>query len=156
MTQELTAPQQNIAQLRTVMQSAIDDGQVEQIDPPVDHLFAKGLYGRRIYVPAGTTVVTKVHMTQHITIALKGCCVMVDELGGHLKVEAPGMWVTEAGTQRAIHCIDDTEWVTVHATDITDDIPEVEAEIFSDTYTEFLERTKALPESVDVKLRLTT
>lgn len=152
---ELTVPQQNIAQLRSVMQTAIDEGQVEQIDPPLEHHFAKGLYGRRIFVPAGTTVVTKVHMTQHITIALKGTCILVDELGGHRKIEAPGMWVTEAGTQRAIHCIDDTEWVTVHATDIQDDVPEVEAEIFSDTYEEYLGRVKALPQSVDMKLRLT-
>lgn len=153
--QEITQAQAAIADLRLAMESAIDDGSIVKIEPTWDHHFANGLYGRRIYVPEGTTVVTKVHMTQHITIALKGRCTVVNEIGEHKEVSAPGMWVTEPGTQRAIFCHDDTEWVTVHATDIKDDVPAVEDEIFSDSFDEYYQRVSALPSAIDVKLRLT-
>ena len=135
-----------IAELRSAMSHSIDNGELVKIEPKWDHHFANGLYGRRIYVPGGTTVVTKVHMTQHITIALKGRCSIVNELGGHVEVEAPGMWVTEPGTQRAIFCHDDTEWVTVHSTQIKDDVPAVEAEIFSDDFDEYFKRIELRPE----------
>ncbi len=137
------------------MEQAIEGGDLVKIEPTWDHYFANGIYGRRIYVPGGTTVVTKVHMTQHITIALKGSCTMVNEAGEHKEVSAPGVWVTEPGTQRAIFCHDDTEWVTVHATDIKDDVPAVEDEIFSDSFDEYYQRVSALPSAVDLKLRLT-
>lgn len=153
--QEITQAQAAIADLRLAMESAIDDGSIVKIEPTWDHHFANGLYGRRIYVPGGTTVVTKVHMTQHITIALKGRCTVVNEVGEHKEISAPGMWVTEPGTQRAIFCHDDTEWVTVHATDIKDDVPAVENEIFSDSFDEYYQRVSALPSAIDVKLRLT-
>lgn len=97
------------------MITAIAEGQLERRDPPVEHYFAEGLYGRRIIVEAGTLVVTMKHKVQHLTIALKGACLVSDESGARTQVTAPGMWVTEPGTQRSVLCLTDVEWVTVHA-----------------------------------------
>jgi len=108
---------QHIADLKNAMQQAIDDGEIAKVDAPLEHYFAAGLYGRRIFVPAGTTVVTKVHKVQHIAIALKGTCTVIDQDGKKSIVSAPSVFITEPGTQRAIFCHDDVEWITVHASE---------------------------------------
>ena len=125
-----------IADLKSAMMDSIATGDLIEIEPPLAHYFAKGLYGRRIYVPAGFTVVTKVHLSQHITIALKGHCTLVDEQGNKQEIYAPGVWVTEPGTQRAVHCHDDVEWLTVHAVDSTD-LEEIETTLVCETFDEY-------------------
>ena len=104
----------HIVKLKQSMESAINSGELKQVAFPLEHFFADGLYGRRIYVQAGATVVTAVHKSEHITIALKGHCVVVDEHGDRHDVIAPSVFVTKPGTQRAVYAITDTEWLTVH------------------------------------------
>ncbi len=110
----------HIVQLKSSMESAIDAGELQQIDCPLDHYFTATQYARRIYVPAGATVVTAVHKAEHVTIALKGHCVVVDEIGERHDVVAPAVFITQPGTQRAVYAITDTEWVTVHTYDSAD------------------------------------
>ena len=105
----------HIVKLKQAMESSINLGELTQVEFPLEHFFAGGLYGRRIFVRAGATVITSVHKVEHITIALKGHCVVVDELGDRKDVVAPAVFVTPAGTQRAVYAVDDVEWVTVHA-----------------------------------------
>lgn len=135
----VNAAKQQIFDLKGSMQAAIDSGEREKVDAPVDHYFAKGLYGRRIYVPAGSTVVTKIHMVQHIAIAIKGTCTVFAQDGSKKVVSAPSVFVTEPGTQRAIYCHDDVEWITVHATDLQDHIA-LEHEMTCDTFEEYEDR----------------
>ena len=116
---------ERIAYLRHTMETAIDRGLMQEIDAPLDHYHANGLYGRRIYVQGGATVITKVHLTQHITVALKGTCTVYGENGSRKIVTSPDVFVTEPGTQRAIYCHDDVEWITVHNCELKD-VPELE------------------------------
>lgn len=104
----------HIAKLKQSMESAINSKEMLQVEFPLEHLFTATQYARRIFVPAGATVVTAVHKSEHITIALKGHCVVVDELGDRKDVIAPAMFVTEPGTQRAVYAVTDVEWATVH------------------------------------------
>jgi len=104
----------HIAKLKQSMESAINSKEMRQVEFPLEHLFTATQYARRIFVPAGATVVTAVHKSEHITIALKGHCVVVDELGDRKDVIAPAMFVTEPGTQRAVYAVTDVEWITVH------------------------------------------
>jgi hypothetical protein len=134
---------QQINSLRGAMQSRIDDGEMIEIDPPLDHYFTEGLYGRRIYCPAGITIVTKVHMSHHISVALRGTCTVFSDKGEKSEITAPGVWVTEPGTVRAIYCHDEVEWLTVHTTD-KKTVDEVEFDIFADTFDEYLSRVKLL------------
>ena len=123
-----------INQLGTVMAYAIADGQIERVDPPVDHDFADGVYVRTIYCKAGTTVITVKHKSQHVTHAISGRCRVYDEKGKYKEVEGPAKWVTEAGTQRAVHCDTDVIWSTSHANPLDiRDIDELEAYLFEDT-----------------------
>jgi quercetin dioxygenase-like cupin family protein len=116
------------------MIEAISYGHLDRYEPPLSHYFAPGLYGRRIYVDAGVTVVTMKHKTDHISIALKGRCVVVDGEGNRKIVEAPDVWVTHAGTQRSVYCETDTEWVTVHTNpDNITDVDTLETVLAKDT-----------------------
>lgn len=106
--------------LGMAMIAEIAAGNMPQIDAPLEHFHAFGLYGRRIFVPADSVVVTMRHLQQHLTIALKGRCTVVDEQGNRREVIAPAVWVTEPGTQRSVYAHDDVEWITVHHTFLTD------------------------------------
>ena len=108
-------------QFGEAMVQGIASGELEARECPLDHYFAAGMYGRRIHCAAGTVVATKRHKTQHITVALKGECLVYGD-DGTKRVEAPAVWVTEPGTQRVVYCETETEWLTVHANpdDVTD------------------------------------
>lgn len=95
-------------------------GLAETFEPALSHYRATGLYGRRIYVPAGVCVATRVHKQAHFTIALAGRCLVVDQDGNKAEIEAPAVFVTQPGTQRACLAITDVQWLTVHAADIED------------------------------------
>ena len=71
MTTEVSK-ERNISDLRAAMQGAIAQGELTKIEAPLEHYHTDELYGRRIFVPAGATVVTMVHKVEHITIALTG------------------------------------------------------------------------------------
>ena len=104
----------HIVKLKQSMESAINSGELEQVKFPLEHLFTSTQYARRIFVPAGATVITAVHKSEHITVALKGHCVVVDEHGDRHDMVAPSVFVTTPGTQRAVYAVTDTEWLTVH------------------------------------------
>ena len=105
----------HIAALRGAMQEAIDAGELIQFEAPLDHYITPDLYARRVYVPAGAIISTKVHKSEHITVALKGHCIVVDEVGNRIEVIAPAVFVTKPGTQRSIYAVTDTEWLTAHS-----------------------------------------
>lgn len=130
---------QRINDLKNSMMSAIKAGALPKVEAPLEHYFASGLYGRRIYVPAGSAVVTKIHMIQHIAIAIKGTCTVFAQDGSKKIVSAPDVFITEPGTQRAIYCHDDVEWITVHATNVQD-INDLERKMTCDTFEEYFDR----------------
>ena len=97
--------------------------QLPQIEVPVDHLFAEGLYGRPMYLRAGESVVGAKHGKEHLCIVV-GHCIVVD---GQSRRELVGWnaFVSHPGAKRAIVAIEDTVWMTVHATTLTD-VAEIE------------------------------
>lgn len=125
-------PRERLEKLTTAMMSL-----PETYEPALSHYRADGLYGRRIYVPAGMCVATRVHLKEHLTIALKGKCLVVDQDGTKGEVNAPAVFVTQPGTQRACLAITDVEWLTVHAAEI-DDVNRAEDLLTCRTYKDFL------------------
>jgi quercetin dioxygenase-like cupin family protein len=114
MTSEVTAGT-HIQNLRNAMENAIEQGVLNSVETPLEHYHTDELYGRRIHVPAGATVITAVHKSEHFTVALTGHCIVVDENGERSEVIAPAVFVTKPGTQRAVHALTDTQWFTAHA-----------------------------------------
>ena len=105
----------SIDTFKASLAESIASGETTPVNPPLEHYHTSDLYGRRIFVPGGTAIVTKVHKVEHITVALKGRCTVVDEHGIKQEVVAPAVFVTKPGTRRAIYAHDDVEWLTVHA-----------------------------------------
>lgn len=95
----------------------------------VNH-FTDGLYARELWMPAGFILTSKIHRTNHLTFVMYGQAEVIDELAGPVFIEGPCMLKTKAGTKRALRILTDSMWVTVHATEETDE-QKLEDELFS-------------------------
>lgn len=98
-----------------------------QSDLPPVHTLTAGLYSRRLFVPAGSVVVTKIHRRQHQVVVLSGMSTVLTESGACL-MGAGYSGVTEPGTRRVVFVHEDTEWITFHPTDQTD-LESIEADL---------------------------
>jgi hypothetical protein len=98
----------------------------EQIEMPVEHEFAPGVYMRTIFMPVGTFVMGKSHKTEHFNVITTGRCrLMMD--GEISEVVAPCKFVSKAGVKKILYILEDMTWTTIHATDETD-LEKLEAE----------------------------
>lgn len=110
-------------------------GRMPEVECPLQHTFAKGSYARTIFMPAGTTLVGKIHKVQHITCLAQGDVSVFTESGGSERFSGPRVWTTEAGTKRAIYAHTDVFLTTFHVTDKTD-LAEIEEELIAATFDE--------------------
>ncbi len=90
-----------------------------QIDVPVQHHFAPGVYMRQMDAAAGTLVVSKMHRTEHMNILLKGSLTVATEDGIQL-MTAPCVLKSMPGTKRIGYFHEDSSWITIHPTSDTD------------------------------------
>ena len=102
---------------RNVQQQIME--QEEQLDVPVFHHFAPNVYMRQMDAAAGTLMVTKMHRTEHFLIVLKGAAT-VYSADGLLQVAGPQIIRTMPGTKRVIYFHDESSWMTIHPTSLTD------------------------------------
>jgi hypothetical protein len=83
-----------------------------------EHFFVGGMYCRRIHIPAGTAIVSKVHKTEHLFIGCQGELKIVGQ--GSTYTLRPGDVVPSAiGTKRAVYALSDVVCLTIHKTDLT-------------------------------------
>jgi len=104
----------------------------EQLDLPVKHFFAPGLYVREIFMPAGSVVTGKIHKHAHFNVILAGKVTVSTEFGVE-EYEAPCRFVSEPGTKRAVYVHEDCIWQTFHPTDKTD-LAEIEEDVIAPSY----------------------
>ena len=93
-----------------------------QVSCPLTHHFANGMYMREIMMPAGTVVISRIHLTKHPFAVTKGdvSVMRITELGQVIDVQrirGPYWGITEPGTCRILKIHEDTTWVTFHMTD---------------------------------------
>jgi len=91
----------------------------DQIDVPVRHHFAPGVYMRQMDGAAGTLAVSKMHRTEHMNILLKGSLTVATEDGIQL-MTAPCVLKSMPGTKRIGYFHEDSSWITIHPTSDTD------------------------------------
>lgn len=108
------------------------EGAIAQL-PPVelktDHIFAKGVYVRQLWIPAGTFLTGKLHKTEHVSICAMGEISVLTQ-DGMKRVKAPYTVVCPAGTKRAAYTHTDTLWINIHPNpEDTRDIDEIEARV---------------------------
>lgn len=87
---------------------------------PLKHSFAPGMYVRQIFIPKGTILTGKIHRHAHPNFLMSGEVIVVTEERGREHLKAPMSIISAAGTKRAILALEDTVWITVHATEETD------------------------------------
>lgn len=90
-----------------------------QIEIPVEHTFGPGFYARTVTIPAGATVVGKVHATEHIFMVVKGDITLVTD-GARRRVQAPFQMVCAPGVKRAGHAHTECVCTNIHITTETD------------------------------------
>lgn len=121
-----------------------------QIQIPVRHYFASGLYAREITIPPDVIAVGKIHKTQHINVLSKGEVTMLTAEGS-LRVQAPYTWVVEPGKKAAAYAHVETVWTSfcVNPTDERD-LDKLEAALISPIYLdrpEFIEVNEVVKET---------
>lgn len=86
-----------------------------QVDMPLTHRFAPGVYFREIRMPAGTFVIGHEHKTEHFNVILSGRAdVLVD--GQVVELRAPMVFVSKAGVRKMLYIREDMVWATIHPT----------------------------------------
>ena len=91
------------------------------------HHFSPGMYLRKVYRPAGTVIVGKVHKAPHFFLCAAGQILVSGPSG--VKTLNPGDVIESTpGTKRATYALTDAIGITVHLTDKTD-IEEIEREL---------------------------
>jgi quercetin dioxygenase-like cupin family protein len=105
-----------------------------QVQIPVKHYFAQGVYAREIFIPQGVVLTGLIHRQSQINICLKGdISVATDE--GYRRILGGQTLVSPAGVKRAAYAHEDTIWTTILGTLLTD--PEaIQAALTTDLYEE--------------------
>jgi len=81
---------------------------------PLKHIFTPGIYAREITLPAGAVLVGKIHREQHLNFISRGRVQVFTESGGLEELEGPCTMISEPGTKRTVHVLEETVWTTIH------------------------------------------
>ncbi len=119
---------------------------------PLKHTFAPGIYVREIFIPKGMTLTGKIHRHSHPNFLMKGEVIVVTEFGGKEHLKAPLSLISEAGTKRVVHAIEDTVWITIHATNETD-LEKIEEYVIAPTYEDLLPENKKEITASEVEIK---
>jgi quercetin dioxygenase-like cupin family protein len=90
-----------------------------QIELETDHFFSPGMYCRRVYRPAGTLIVGKIHKKPHFFLCARGEIIAWTETGMR-KLQAGDVVECQPGTKRVTLATQDSIGITIHKTDETD------------------------------------
>jgi quercetin dioxygenase-like cupin family protein len=98
-----------------------------QAELVTEHQFSPGMYMRKLYRPAGTLIVGKVHKEPHFFLCAKGEIIAWTE-SGMKRLQAGDVIESKPGTKRVTLAVTDAIGITIHRTDKTD-LNEIEAEL---------------------------
>jgi quercetin dioxygenase-like cupin family protein len=98
-----------------------------QAELTTEHHFSVGMYMRKVFRPAGTLIVGKVHKEPHFFLCAKGEIIAWTE-SGMKRLQAGDVVESKPGTKRVTLAVTDAIGITIHKTDKTD-LDEIEAEL---------------------------
>lgn len=114
MTQQLaTSMQEKVKALEEVLL------EVPQVDCPVRHHFAPGIYAREITIPKGTVLTGAVHKTQNLAVLSSGKLQLVTDEGTTI-ITAPHILTVMPGMKNAAYALEDSVWTNFFPTEETD------------------------------------
>lgn len=103
-----------------------------QVECPVRHYFAPGLYAREMSIPAGATVVGAVHKTENLIVVSMGRLVVVTE-DGTREVVAGDTLTCHVGMKNAVTALEDSRWTNFMANPTNETDPAHLVEIFTES-----------------------
>lgn len=110
------AAQNELARLETIEAKMLT---LPQVDVPLRHSFAPGVYMRQVLMPAGSLILGHCHKTEHFNIVLTGkALVLID--GQTYAIEAPYAFKSGVNVRKLLYIVEDMVWATIHPTDETD------------------------------------
>jgi quercetin dioxygenase-like cupin family protein len=98
-----------------------------QAELVTEHSFSPGMYLRKVFRPAGTLIVGKVHKEPHFFLCVKGEIIAWTE-GGMKHLYAGDVLESKPGTKRVTLAVTDAIGITIHRTDKTN-LDEIETEL---------------------------
>jgi len=115
-----------------VSREQIESLQAQMVTMPqaelvTEHQFSLGMYMRKLFRPAGTLIVGKVHKEPHFFLCAKGEIIAWTE-SGMKRLQAGDVIESKPGTKRVTLAVTDAIGITIHRTDKTD-LDEIEAEL---------------------------
>ena len=93
-----------------------------------EHLFANGIYCRKLTMPADCTVVGKEHKGEHFFILLEGEMTVTQQGMEPERIKAPRIYVSQPGAKRALYTHTETTCLGIYRTDLVN-VDEIEAEL---------------------------
>ena len=111
-------------------------GATPEIECPLQHVFAPGVYARTMSIPKGACIVGKIHKHKHLNILSSGTVLVLTESEGIERLTGPLTMVSEPGTKRAVWAETDAVWTTIHLTAETD-LAKIEDEVIAKSYEEY-------------------
>lgn len=84
----------------------------EQVDLPVKHYFADGLYARELFIPKGVLLTGKIHKFSSLNILLSGEISLATE-DGNKRINAPYVVSSKPGIKRVGLAHTDCLWLTI-------------------------------------------
>lgn len=107
-----------------------------EVDMPLKHLFAPGVYVRHIFMKKGTIAIGKIHRHEHVAIMPFGDTTIMTEDGVE-RLTGFNSFVTRPGIQRALYMHEDTVFITVHHNpDDGQDLEVIEDYVIAKSYDE--------------------
>jgi hypothetical protein len=89
------------------LQAALNN--VPQVDCPVRHYFAPGVFAREITIPAGTCLVGAVHTTENLAVLSAGRLRIVTD-SGTVELAAPHVLTVRPGQKNAAVALETAVW----------------------------------------------
>lgn len=108
------------AQLRQLEEELL---KLPAAEAPVTHHYAHGIYGREMFIPAGTILTGKIHKFSTLNFLMQGE-ITVTTPDGVKRICAPAIFTSPPGGKKVGFAHTDVIWVNVHPTRLTnpDDI----------------------------------
>ena len=121
-----------------------------QADLQTEHYFSEsGMYCRKVFRPAGTLIVGKVHKHHHLFLCAMGEIIAWTE-NGMKRLQDGDVVESKPGTKRVTLAVTDAIGVTVHRTDKTD-LDEIEAELVEPDNTALFDSSNLLKIAGEIK-----
>ena len=132
-----------IKALAASMKESIANGEYDEVKAEHNHYFVPDtksglfLYAREMRLPKGTVAVGKIHKGRTLNIISQGKFTTIID-GEKVTIEAPHIWVSEPGVQKAAYIEEDVSWTNVHITEHNseDKLPLIEKDVIAETFEE--------------------